>query len=458
MIESSISPARVVAFTALNSIFLKNDTDADSVLDELIRAENLSERDSALAFELVYGVLRNLKLLDYYLEPFLSRSLQHTPPQILNILRLAAYQKLKLTRVPDYALVNESVKLAKEKFGIGAGKFVNAVLRRFISEGKSRGLPAKTKDPLKFLTINYSYPAWLVRYLIKQFGESEAEQFMSQCNEPAPLDLRTNILKIDPPELLQRLHQSGYTTAHRTQYAPACIRLPGTKISALRRSGILEQGLATVQDEAAQLIIYLLSPAPGMRIVDYCSAPGGKATHLAELCRDNACIIAFDINPERLKLVEENCQRLGLKSVITLKLTPENYEKIKAEKTDAVLVDAPCSGLGTLRRHPEIRWKKRQSDIKRLANLQLKICEEALPLVRPEGIFVYSVCTITPEETREVIKVLLERHPELQPTSVINYLPGMPAELVTEDGYLATYPHRHSMDAFFAVRFVVKKS
>ncbi|MCX7766533.1 MAG: hypothetical protein N2246_07505, partial [Candidatus Sumerlaeia bacterium] len=255
--KSSISPARLVALTALELIFQRNDVDADSILDELIRAKNLSERDASLAFELVYGVLRNLKLLDYYLEPFLARSTHHTPLQILNILRLAIYQKLKLTRVPVYALVNESVQLAKEKVGIGAGKLVNAVLRRFIAEEKPKDLPSKTKEPLNFFTIKYSYPSWLVRYLIKQLGESEAEKFMSQCNEPASLDLRTNILKIDPTELLHKLQQLGFKEAQRTKYSPAGIRLHGAKVSALRHCGIIEQGLATVQDEAAQLISYL---------------------------------------------------------------------------------------------------------------------------------------------------------------------------------------------------------
>lgn len=452
-----ISPSRLVTLDALQIIFGQQEAKADEVLDLLIRENALNERDSALVFELTYGVLRNLNLLDYFIEPFLSRTLKHTPGEILNILRLAVYQNLKLRSVPDFALVNEAVNLAKKKSGSGGAKLVNAVLRRFIESGGKRSLPSRTQNPVRYLEVKYSYPRWLVKYLRKKFGEQEAERFMAVCNQPAPLDLRANILKTNAKALREKLKESGLPIIEGMRYSPVGLRLREISIRELMRTGILEQGLATVQDEGAQLISYLISPKPGLRIIDYCAAPGGKTTHMAELSEDKAGIIALDKNPRRLRLVEENCKRLGITCVKVVVLNEMNFAKIKEEKADAVLVDAPCTSLGTLRRHPELRWKKEKPDIKRLVKVQSKICQDALQLLKEGGVFIYCVCTITEEETTGLIKFLLNKYPQLQLESVLNFLPVNKEELTTSEGYLQTYPHRQMVDAFFAARLRLEK-
>jgi len=450
--RKNVSIARIVAFETIEYVLSHSEAMADEVIDSLINRYGVKERDAALAFELTYGVLRNLSLLDYYLEPFLVRSTRHTPRSILNILRLGAYQKLKLARVPDFAIVNDSVEIARRAGNEQLAKLVNAVLRQFIKQKAYRSLPAKSRNPVRYCELKYSFPRWLVRYLRRRVGSEEAEQFMAESNKPAPIDIRVNTLKISVTQLRKRLKQMGFSSVEGMHYSPAGLRLINVRMPALRRAGILEQGLAVVQDQASQLIAYLLAPEPNTTIIDYCSAPGGKTTHIAELTGDKSRIIALDVTPQRLQLVEECCRRAGVSSVSIEILSAEVYERLKKHKADAVLVDAPCTSLGILRRHPEIRWKKNKTDIKRMAKLQQDICRKALALLKPGGIFVYSVCTITEEETTGVVEWLLKEYPELKVESAKDYLPRSGEEITTPEGFLQTYPHKHQTDAFFAVR------
>lgn len=452
MKRKSVSIARIIALETLDRVLSQPEAMADETIDSLIHHHAVKEQDAALAFELSYGVLRNLSLLDYYIEPFLGRSIKHTPPKILNILRLAAYQKLKLARIPDYAIVNDSVELAKKYGNEQLAKLVNAVLRQFIKQKEPRSLPAKSRSPVQYCELKYSFPRWLVRYLRRQLGTLEAEHFMAESNKPASIDIRVNTLKISPKKLREQLKEMGFSAVEGMHYSPSGLRLIKARMTALRQTGILEQGLAVVQDQGSQLIPYLLAPQPNTTIIDYCSAPGGKTTHLAELTGDNAKIIALDINPKRLQLVEETCKRMGISSVSINLLTPKLYEELKRQKADAVLVDAPCTSFGILRRHPEIRWKKNKTDIKRMAKLQQTICSKALALLRPGGVFVYSVCTVTEEETTGIVNWLLKEYPYLKIEPVRDYLPRAGEEITTPEGFLQTYPHRHHTDAFFAVR------
>ncbi len=423
----------------------------------MFEQESVSRRDAALAFQLTYGVLRNCTRLDYYIEPFLSRSLKRTHHTALNILRLGMFQKLHLERVPDFAIVNECVLLAKRHCGKKTANMVNAVLRKAMQHPQFRRHPQRSKDPVRYLSVKHSFPRWLVQYLRCLLGDDEAEWFMAESNKAAPLDLRINMLNTTMKDVALVLKEAGVEDIKRMRFSPAGIRIPPASMNRVLESGILQHGLATVQDEAAQLVAYLLAPHPEETIIDYCAAPGGKTTHLAECTRDSARIIALDVNADRLERVHEHVQRLHLDSVEARVLDSSLYKRLRAHPADAVIVDAPCTALGTIRRHPDVRWTKTLSDIKRMARLQVKMCLDAVQLLKPGGVFVYSVCTVTDEETRDVVEAIRAQCPALIPQPVLNVLPRHGDEIVDHDGCLRMYPHRHETDGFFAARFILAK-
>jgi len=453
-----VSIARRVAFEALLEVFGQPDAKADEILDSSIKKHNLTPRDAALAFQLCYGVLRNLTLLDYYIEPFLTKSLTRTPAPIATILRLGFYQKAFLERVPDYAIVNESVNLARSKVGDKHAQLVNAVLRNFLRQNELRALPDPAKDVFHYYRVKYSFPQWIIEIVKDVMSETRIEPFLEKSNTPAPLDLRINTMKADRATVCRMLRESGLREIEETPYSSAGVRIGEQSIHALRQSGILDRGFATVQDEAAQLVSFILEPRRDERIIDYCAAPGGKTTHIAEITRDRARIFALDVNPARLALVKNNAQRLGINSIETHRLDGAVYAKLKESKADRLLVDAPCSSLGVIRRHPEIRWLKEKTDIARLAALQLEICTRALELLKPGGIFLYSVCTFTRAETRDMVENLLHLFPQLELQSMRQSLRSGLDALITDEGFFQTFPHIHGTDGFFAARFRLTRS
>jgi 16S rRNA (cytosine967-C5)-methyltransferase len=448
-----ISIARVVALETLEKVFSKRPTRVDDALSESITKHQPDSRDAALAYELCFGVVRNQTLLDYYIEPLLTRIIRRTQPTILHILRMGVYQKAFLERIPDFALVNESVNLARERKGSKAANFVNAVLRKFVDLPRLPELPQRSANNIRYLSIKYSVPEWLTRYLLIILGEKDAEWFMATSNKPAPIDLRVNKLKTTLNKTAERLRECGFNQLESMRFSPAGIRIQDGNIPQLIKSGLLAEGLVTVQDQAAQLVSYLVAPEPGDTIIDLCAAPGGKTTHCAELCEDKGSIFAMDINRDRLRLVEEQRLRLGLEGIRVLHPGSNEIKQFSKSKVDRVLVDAPCTALGTLRRNPDVRWARDPKDCMRMAKLQLSLCEKALSLLKPGGILVYSVCTVTDEETKDIVNTLETRFPGLIRESARDFLPAYAHEITTPDGLLRVFPHQHEMDGFFAVRF-----
>ena len=446
------SIARVIALQTLERIFSKRPEKADESLDLLIRQYAVSSRDAALAFELVMGVTKNLNLLDFYIEPFLTRKITRTPPVILHILRMALHQKLNLERIPDFAIVNESVKLARQKCGTKAANFVNAFLRAFLAQEKPRALPPRSQDINRYLSIRYSFPEWIVGMFRAIMGEHDVEWFMAASNSTPPIDFRINPLKTTRADVVNLLRESGFTKVEETPYSPVGVRVKEAAALLIKSTGILDNGLVSVQDESAQLIAYLMEPRPGEKIIDFCAAPGGKSTHLAELSRDSAQIYALDINESRLQLVVENSRRLGLHSITTLPLTAKALYELRDFRADKILVDAPCTALGTLRRNPEIRWIRKPGDLRRMADIQIDICSRALAHLKPDGVLVYSVCTLSHDETIEVINNLLAMFPGLMIESPMIYIPGIPADMISRAGCMVSLTHRHNTDTFFAAR------
>jgi len=437
---------------AAYEILLRVDDGAfsDLVLDSTLRRSQLDSRDRGLVTELVYGVLRLRGRIDFALEQFCRQPLKRLQPEVLRLLRLGAYQLLELDRVPSHAAVNSTVELARELELDQATGFLNGVLRS-LDRGRA-GIDWPSPENIRrYLQHVCSMPVWLSKELMRLLPNAEAQALGEALALAAPQTLRVNTLKTDREQLLKALDDGGHQ-AHACQFAPEGIiidqrgegRLPGDA-----------EGHYQVQDEASILIAHLLDARPGQRILDCCAAPGGKTTHLAALTDNQSEIIAFDKYPQRLALLEQGAARLGCSSISARQrdLT-ERPEFAEEQSFDRVLLDAPCSGLGVLRRNPESRWNKSAVTLRELAELQQELLFNVAPLVKPGGKLLYSVCSFSRLETDAVVTTFLAEHPwfvleDLRAASAPEW-----HDLFTDQGTLRSYPQRHAgMDAFFAARF-----
>jgi len=443
--------ARTVAFNILNDVDTKPEISLSDIMFELFDKSNLDERDRSLAAEIVYGVLRHRLFLDYVYQPLL-KTRSYPPASIQIILRMGIYQLLFLDRVPPHAAVNESVQIISRLYSRKESGFVNAILRKVAAQKiEDVVLPDKNKSFEQYLSVKYSFPLWLVKKIISQCGKSDAEMFFSASNQPAALTMRVNTLKTSIADVANWIRDHHPEVDIETgKYCPEAINIKRLtiKIDWLP----LIQGWVYIQDEASQLIAYLAAPKPGLRVVDYCSAPGGKLTHIAAMVENNAELFALDASRERLKLVAENCQRLGIKNVHIGDNAHRLLSELKQNPADIVLVDAPCSGLGILRRHPDLKWKKNERALKKLPAEQSAILGSAASLVAPNGALIYSTCTIMREENEGVITKFLKMHPDFEVDNPEKILPQTSGDLITSEGYLKISTAKTGMDGFFAVR------
>lgn len=419
-------------------------TFADSLLEASRR--EFDGRDSAFILELVYGVLRHRSRLDWTLDRFSANPLATTDIGTRNILRLGAYQLLFLDRVPASAAVNTSTELAKE-YGRKAG-YVNGLLRNLERNRNSLPRPA-FDEPARQLSVQYSHPEWLVRRWVGRFGQERTEKLLAACNVPAPLIIRANALRTTRDELKQALADEGAET-RETRYSSAGLELlssPGlTNLVAFR------EGRFLVQDEAAQLVGMMMAPAKGDTVLDACAAPGGKATHLAELMGNQGSVVALDSDAGRLGRVAENSARLGTTIVRPVVGDAAIYREALFDK---VLVDAPCSGLGVLRRHPDGRWTKSAKIVAERQAVQRTILANCASLVKPGGALVYATCTTEPEENEDIISAFIAAgRGEFLIDDPRPYLPPSAGPLIGPDGFFCTFPDEPSLDGFFGVRLV----
>jgi 16S rRNA (cytosine967-C5)-methyltransferase len=421
----------------------------DILLDRTLRSAALSQPDGALLTELCYGTLRWRGRIDIRLAPLMSQPLNRAHPFIRNLLRITVYQTDFLDRIPDYAAVNVAVELAKARRGVAAARFVNAILRRHLREkGDGAAPPELSAATLEGFSNYWSHPEWVVRHWRDYLGSSELAGLLQANNRPAPLVLRANLLKTNRHDLAEFLCRRGISV-EAGRWSPQAIVLPfGYAVEQLPG---FRDGLFQVQGEASQLIAYLLAPQPGERILDACAAPGGKTTHIAELAGDCGEIIASDIARSGLLKIEENFQRLGLRSIRTLTADATVAADRSEQPYDRILVDAPCSGFGTLRSHPEIKWQRREADVQRLSRLQRRILMGAIARLKPGGVLVYSTCTLIADENERVVQQLLKDYDTLVLEDAADYLPAA-ARAMVRDGYFSAWPHRHGTDGFFAAR------
>jgi 16S rRNA (cytosine967-C5)-methyltransferase len=437
------SGARGAAVKVLTRVE-QSDAYLDKVLNRELSSPDLNDLDRRLLNELATGVLRWQSKLDWVLTGFYHGEFPKCIPIVKNAMRVALYQILFLDKIPHAAAVNESVELVKRLKGERSGNLVNAVLRSIIRKLNAITYPERDKDVARYLSIVLSHPLWMVRRWLAQLGETETEQLLQANNTRPSLSLRINPLRGSVDEVVTDLTAIG-VHAERSTLHPRMLRVEG--ISNIGGNSSFQEGKFTVQDEGAALAVLLTDVQPGMRAIDLCAAPGGKSTAMAEMMQGSGEIISVDKYDAKLRLIEQAAQRTGFDTII--KTVVGDARSIHLEPADAVLVDAPCSGLGVLSKKPDIKWKRRQEDIESLAELQHSILDHAATLVRPGGHLVYSTCTIEPMENEDVVRRFLETHPdfELVPANGI-----LPDTVVTPDGFLQTYPHRHGIDGTFGAR------
>ena len=421
---------------------------ADVLLNAWLEEAALPQADGALLTRTVYGVLRWRGRIDWVLGRLLRKPLEDLDPLVRNLLRLGAYELLFLDRVPAYATVNELVELTGRRAGPGKARLVNAVLREIARREREAWSPPAASGTAGEMAALVSHPRWLIEMWREQFGVGESRRLMEANNREAPLVLRANRLRISRDALVQRLCAGG-VDARPGGWSPAAVLLRGSASPADLPE--FRQGLCQVQGEASQAVGLLVDPGPGMRVLDVCAAPGGKTTHLAELMDGRGEIVACDVSERGLARLADNARRLGL-DCIRLE-AGDAAEALPGEPGafHRVLVDAPCSGLGTLRAHPEIRWRRTGRDLQRLAALQARILDQAALRVRPGGVLVYATCTLSRVENEQVVESFLERHGDFAVEDAGACLPESMRSM-TAGRYFLALPHRHDTDGFFAAR------
>ncbi len=439
---------RAISLEILNRVE-KTDRHPDDLLrDAFKRYRHLTVLNRAFVTELTYGALRWRGRLDWIVRHFSDVPFEKIDPVILNILRLGLYQIFFLTRTPAWAAVNESVELAKSSRGKKGGGFVNAILRCALREKETLPYPDKNEAPALHVAVTESHPLWLVERWIESLGIEETLRICRANNQIAPLTLRTNTLKVRREVLVEKLKEKGLNATPTFFSDQGILVRDSPPVSELP---FLGQGLFVIQDEASQLITLLLDPKPGETILDACAAPGGKTTHIAQKMENVGEIYALDLHQEKLKQVEEACRRLGIKIVKTKVGNATHRLPMPGEMTfDRVLADVPCSGFGTLRRNPDLKWRRTQEDIERLSALQFSILKNLAGYVKEGGLLVYSTCTVFHEENEDVVERFLGEHQDFHLDS-LREVPERCRQFMKR-GYLETFSPNGELDGFFAAR------
>jgi 16S rRNA (cytosine967-C5)-methyltransferase len=423
-------------------------------LNAMLTEADLSRPDAALATELVYGTIQRLNTIDYVLSPRVKGWPTKVEPWVRCLLRLSYYQLRWLDRIPAHAAVDEAVRIAKKRGHAGIAGLVNGVLRGVLRDGVEVKLPAGL-SPAERISLTHSHPAWLVERWIAAYGESAAEALCEAGNEPPHMSVRVNRLSTDRKAMLEEMAHAGL------EVRPSPLSEDG--IIAVRAGSLADtpwfrDGRFSVQDESSMLVAASAAPEPGMTVLDCCAAPGGKSTHLAEIMRNEGKVISNDVHAHKKALIDKQKERLGITIIDTMTADAEALdETLPPASMDIVLLDAPCSGFGVIRRKPEIKWNKTEADIAGLAELQHRLLHAAGALVKSGGRLVYSTCTITPEENEEAVRRFLAEHPEFEPDTdwpdaVLEPLKAQGILPSPFEGQVQILPHQFGSDGFFMAR------
>lgn len=421
----------------------KNQAYSNLLLHQTIEKYKLDVKDRGLLTEITYGTLQHKITLDYYLEPFIRGKVDLW---VRWLLRMSLYQMNYLSRIPAHAAVNEAVEIAKRRGHKGIASMVNGILRSILREGVRS--TADIEDSVERLAIETSHPQWLVERWVESYGYEETADMLRENNIPPVQTVRVNTTKATVENVLTTLEREG-VKAVRSEVMPECIHLQTGQAA---RTAAFKHGLITIQDESSMLPANVLNPQPGMKVLDMCAAPGGKTTHIAEKMQNEGSILAMDLHPHKLDLIDENTARLGLEIVQTAPIDGRKAASfLPKESFDAVLVDAPCSGLGVMRRKPDIKYTKREEDLESLQTIQLAILDNAAQVLKPGGRLVYSTCTVDKRENEGTVEAFLSQHPEMESEQLTN----LPEKLLAKqnNGMLQVFPQDFGSDGFFVAAF-----
>ena len=447
-----ISQARKAAFKVLLKFekgeikFLKES------LNQYIEDHKMQKNDLALATDIVYGVMRWRGLLDFKISKFSNKKISSIDKEVLIILRISVYQLLFLNKIPPRAVVDEGAKLAYYFRKRSAADFINGILREFLRRRDELDKASSHEEDIDALSNLYSHPKWMFERWMSRFGLKGVKRLCKFNNEIPPNAIRVNTIKITRSQLAE-LFKEQKIECEFSKYCEDGLIVPS--LQGITQNPLFKKGYFYIQDEGSMLVSRILKPEPGENILDLCSAPGGKTTHIAQIIGNKGLIIAIDNNFRRLLMIKENCSRMGFSAVkITCGDGRECGSLIKMN-FDKVLVDAPCSGTGILRRNPEIKWARSYNDIVDLKKLQKEILNNACYCVKPDGVLVYSTCSIELEENQEVIESFLSNHKNFILKKITDEIPQEAKKFITKEGYFQSLPNiadNSSPDAFFVAK------
>ena len=436
--------ARQLAYDVLIDI-QQNGAYANLALDKALLRSKLNKSDRRLATELVYGCTKMQLHLDQIIKSYCD--LKKVDKKTLQLLRMAVYQMTYLEKIPDHAIINETVELSK-KVGLHSDKFINGVLRSMLREEKPIKWPDKRKQRNQYIAKWYSFPQWLIDGWVKEYGFADTERLCEYFNNPAQTWIRVNTLKATAEEIKSVFeHLNIEYVQHPALPEAFCLK----SLQKIKQSSLFKQGKIIVQDLSAMLPALVLNPSKGNQVLDMCAAPGGKTTYLSAIMNNSGSIMACDLHPHRVELIEHNVKRLGVENVRCYAGDATALPDDCYVRFDAVLLDAPCSGLGVLNRRADLRWRIRKSSLPEIEQLQEQLLDAACHYLKPQGTLVYSTCTLNKNENEYQIKRFLEKHPNFE---------CVPFECLgetCESGQKTIYPYIDQTDGFFIAKLLRKE-
>ncbi|NMM65635.1 16S rRNA (cytosine(967)-C(5))-methyltransferase RsmB [Clostridium sp. P21] len=439
--------ARKTAVKILKEVFCE-DSYSNIVLGKELNKSSMNNKDKALTTEIVYGTLKYKDTIDIILSYYIKSGLKKLDIDILNILRISIYQIRYLDKIPEFAVVNEAVELAKRR-AVKSARLVNGVLRNYLRNSNIDYY--KKSNNIEKLCFEYSFPKWMVNLFNNQYGKEQTKNILQGLNEVPKVTVRVNNLKTNYEEAWEKLLENGYDIEEGRICPEAIIINKGKNIE---NNPLFKDGLITVQDESAMMVAPSMELQENMTVLDLCSAPGGKTCHIAEIINNSGKIFAFDIHENKLPLIKENANRLGITNIKCTSLDACNYMNIYEEKGDRVLIDVPCSGLGIIRKKPEIKWNKSEESLKSLIKIQRKIMLNAAKYVKEGGKLIYATCTLNKEENEENIKWFVKKRPDFQIEPI--YYGKLDNIIYDKEGYMTILPNKY-MDGFFIAKMIRRR-
>lgn len=440
--------ARNVAVKIVKKV-LCNNAYSSIVLNECLNRIHLNKKDNALVTELVYGTLKYKYTIDIILKRFIKSNLEKMNMDILNILRISIYQLRYLDKIPEFAVVNEAVESSK-KVSLKFSKLVNGVLRNYLRSADNLSFENKG-DKIDKMCFEYSFSRWMAELIVNQYGHKLGEDILNSLNIVPKVTVRVNTLKTDYKSAWNELSSNGYDVEKGNVYDKAIVINKGSNI---KLNSLFQKGHVTVQDESAMLVSYFMDIGENMVVLDLCSAPGGKCCHAAELMKNTGRVYAYDIHEAKLSLIKRNAMRMGIKNIICSKLDATKYLKDLKDTADRVLVDVPCSGLGIIRKKPEIKWNRKENSLRSLIEIQRKIILNAAEYVKVGGKLIYSTCTLNKRENEENIKWFISKNTKYKLDKL--YCGNFDNIIHHKEGYVTILPDNY-MDGFFIARLVKQR-